>query len=195
MVCHPDCVTDAGITDDLDRALAATAAVVAGIGPHQWAAPTPCTEFDVRAVLNHLVRGNLVFVAILRDERWPAPGTDHLGDDPLAAYQRAATWLREEFAAPGVLETDYTAPFGTGSGARLAHVRIAENLVHGWDLARATGQRADFPCDVAERALARSRRNLTSRREGPGAPFAAEVLVPDRAPAVDRLAGFLGRRV
>lgn len=188
-------MTDVDITADLDRALAATAAVVAGIEPGQWTAPTPCTDLDVRAELNHLVRGNLVFVAIIRDEQWPAPGTDHLGDDPLAAYEGAAAGLREVFARPGVLEKEYTAPFGTGSGARLAHVRIVEVLVHGWDLARATGQPTDFPDDVAERALARSRGHLTTRPEGPGAPFAPEVPVPDDAPAVDRLAGFLGRRV
>jgi uncharacterized protein (TIGR03086 family) len=68
-------------------------------------------------------------------------------------------------------------------------------LTHGWDLARATGQPGDFPDDVAERALARSRRRLTARPEGPGAPFAAEVPVPPDASAVDRLAGFLGRAV
>lgn len=189
-------VTDADITIDLDRALAATAAVVAAIEPGQWTAPTPCAELDVRAELNHLVRGNLVFVAIIRGEQWPAQGTDHLGDDPLAAYQRAAARLRAAFATPGVLETVYTAPFGKGPGSRLAHVRVVEVLVHGWDLARATGQAAaGFPQDVAERALARSRRHLTTRPEGPGAPFAPEVPVPADAPAVDRLAGFLGRRV
>jgi len=70
-----------------------------------------------------------------------------------------------------------------------------ENLVHGWDLARATGQPGWIPDDVAGRALAWSREQLTSRPEGPGAPFAAEVPVPPDAPAVDRLAGFLGRPV
>ena len=188
-------MTDAGVTADLARALAATEAVVAGIRPDQWAAPTPCTELDARGVLNHLVRGNLLFVAIVRGEPRPVPGTDHLGDDPLAAYQQAAAQLQAAFAAPGVMESVYEAPFGTAPGAVLVHVRIAEVLTHGWDLARATGQPGDFPDDLAERTLARSRRRLVARPEGPGAPFAAEVPVPPDAPAVDRLAGFLGRAV
>jgi uncharacterized protein (TIGR03086 family) len=188
-------MTDVQVVKDLDRALAGAAAIVAGIRADQWPAPTPCTELDVRRVLNHLVRGNLLFDAIVRDEPRPAPGTDHLGDDPLAAFQRAAAQLREAFAAPGVLDSIYTAPFGTGPGAVLAHVRIVELLAHGWDLARATGQPADFPDDVAERALAGVTRALTTRPQGPGAPFAAEVPVPRDAPAVDRLAGFLGRPV
>jgi len=51
------------------------------------------------------------------------------------------------------------------------------------------------PTPCTERALARSRRRLTARPQGPDAPFAAEVQVPHDAPAVDRLAGFLGREV
>ena len=180
---------------DLDRALAATEAVVAAVAADQWTAPTPCTELDARGVLNHLVRGNLLFVAIIRDESRPVPGEDHLGDGPLAAYQRAAAQLRQAFRGPGVLASVYEAPFGTAPGTALVHVRIAENLVHGWDLARATGQARGFPDDVAGQALARSRQRLTSRPEGPGAPFAAEVPVPPDALAIDRLAGFLGRPV
>jgi uncharacterized protein (TIGR03086 family) len=188
-------MTEAGVLVDLDRALAATEAVVAGIGAGQWQAPTPCTELDARGVLNHLVRGNLLFVALTRGKSPPDRGVDHLGGDPLAAFRQAAGDLREAFAAPGVLEAVYTAPFGTAPGAVLVHVRIVEVLAHGWDLARATGQPADFPDDVAERALAGARQQLTSRPDGPGAPFAAEVLVPAGASAVDRLAGFLGRPV
>jgi uncharacterized protein (TIGR03086 family) len=188
-------MTNVELLADLDRTLAATEAVVAGVGPGQWTAATPCTELDARGVLNHLVRGNLLFVAIIRDEPRPVPGTDHLGGDPLTAFQRAAAGLREAFVQPGVLESVYEAPFGTAPGAAMVHVRIVENLVHGWDLARASGLPGDFPDDVAERALTRSRQRLTTRPEGPGAPFAAEVPVPADAPAADRLAGWLGRPV
>jgi uncharacterized protein (TIGR03086 family) len=188
-------MTEALILTDLDRSLAAAEAVVAGVKDEQWTAPTPCTELDVRGVLNHLVRGNLLFAAIIADGARPEPGADHLGDDPLAAFGDAAARLRAAFGAPGALEEIYTSPFGTGPGAVLAHVRVVEVLTHGWDLAQATGQPAEFPDDVVERALAGTRRALTDRPQGPGAPFAAEVPVPQDAPAMDRLAGFLGRRV
>jgi uncharacterized protein (TIGR03086 family) len=188
-------MSEADALADLDRSLDATEAVVAGIGAAQWSAPTPCTELDVRSLLNHLVSGNLVFAAVVGDKPLMDRNADHLGGAPLTAFQRAAGELREAFAAPGALESVYTAPFGTGPGAALLHVRIVEALVHGWDLARATGQPAAFPDDVAERALAATKRQLTSRPEGPGAPFAAEVPVAEDAPAIDRLAGFLGRPV
>jgi uncharacterized protein (TIGR03086 family) len=186
-------MADAGVLTDLDRALEATERVVAGIGPGQWSDATPCTELDVRGVLNHLVGGNLRFAAIVRGETGPDRSADVLGSDPLEAFRGAGQAMRQAFAAPGVLETTYTAPFGTGPGAVMVHVRIVETLVHGWDLARATAQQAEFPADVTERALALSRRQLTSRPAGAGAPFAAEVAVPAGAPAIDLLAGFLGR--
>jgi uncharacterized protein (TIGR03086 family) len=186
-------MTEADALTDLGRALTATEAVVAGIRAAQWSAPTPCTELDVRAVLNHLVSGNLLFAALVRGEPLPDRSADHLGGDPLTAFQRAAGQLREAFATPGVLESVYTAPFGTGPGAALLHVRIVEALAHGWDLARATGQPAAFPDDVAERALAATKQQLTLRPAGTGAPFGAEVPVAEDAPAIDRLAGFLGR--
>lgn len=184
---------EADALTDLDRALAATEAVVAGIRAAQWSAPTPCTDLNVRAVLNHLVSGNLLFAALVRGEPLPDRSADHLGGDPLTAFRRAARELREAFAAPGVLDAVYAAPFGTGPGTALVHVRIIEALAHGWDLARATGQPAAFPDDVAERALGAAKQRLASRPEGPGAPFAAEVPVAQDAPAIDRLAGFLGR--
>ncbi len=145
-------MSEAELLADLDRTLAATEAVVAGVRADQWTAPTPCAELDAREVLNHLVRGNLLFVAIIRDEPRPVPGTDHLDGGPLAAFQRATAQLREAFRGPGVLESVYDAPFGTARGTALVHVRIVENLVHGWDLARATRQPGDFPGDVAGRA-------------------------------------------
>ncbi len=76
----------------------------------------------------------------------------------------------------------------------LVQVRIVELLGHGWDLARATGQPAEYPGGLVERALAQARKGLAGPPDRPGAPFAAEVPVPAGAPAIDRLAGFLGRQ-
>ncbi len=188
-------VTDAAALGDLDRALNATEAVVAAIQPGQWNSPTPCTELDVRQVANHLVSGNLLFAALVRGDPPPDRSQDHLGDDPLGAFQAAGRGLREAFARPGALEKVYTAPFGSAPGSALVHARIVELLAHGWDLARSTGQQASFPEDVAERTLAAARRMMAANPQARGATFGPEVPVPDDAPAIDRLAGFLGRTV
>ena len=181
--------------NDLARATAGAERIVAGVGAGQWSDPTPCTGLDVRTLVNHLVSGNLLFAALVHGTPPPERGADHLGDDPLAAFRAATAKLTSAFATPGVLTAIYTAPFGTAPGVALVRVRILEHLAHGWDLARATGQPADFPDDLAERALASARTQLASRPEGANAPFAPEVPVPADAPAIDRLAGFLGRPV
>jgi uncharacterized protein (TIGR03086 family) len=122
-------MTGPDVLADLDCALASTEVIVAGILESQWSAPTPCTELDVREVVNHLVSGNLLFAALVHGGPLPDGNADHLDGDPLASFQRAAGELREAFAAPGALESVYTAPFGSGPGAALAHVRIVELLV------------------------------------------------------------------
>lgn len=191
---------------DLDRALAGAEAIVAGVRPDQCTAPTSC-EVDVRTLVEHVVAGNLLFAALLRDGALPEPGVpgdDALGGDPVAAFKRAGAELTAAFAAPGVLARAYPAPpgvvardtteAGTVLGADLLHVRLVEVLVHGWDIARATGQPADFPDDLAGRVLAAARQ-VPRPPPGPGSPFAPEVAVSAESPAIDRLAGFLGREV
>ncbi|MBO0806593.1 MAG: TIGR03086 family protein [Nocardiopsaceae bacterium] len=184
-----------GPLEDLERALAGAETIVAGITPGQWTAATPCDGLDVRGVVSHLVTGNLRFAALARGNPAPA-GDDLLGDDPAGAFSRAAAELAAALGAPGALDEVYKAPWGRATpGSVLAQVRITEQLGHGWDLARATGQPVPFPADLAERTLATARMTLSSRPEGPGAPFGPAVPVPDSAPAIDRLAGFLGRAV
>jgi uncharacterized protein (TIGR03086 family) len=178
---------------DMDRAIAAAQAIIAGIRDEQWAAPTPCAGVDVRALVNHLVIGNLHFAALVNRTPLPDRDADYLSGDPLGAFGRAAAELREAYAEPGVLSATYAAPFGTGPGVALVRARIVEHLGHGWDLARATGQPADFPDDVVERAILAASQQLADRR--PGSAFAAEVPVPADAPAIDRFAGLLGRPV
>lgn len=139
--------------------------------------------------------GNLYFTSLVSQAPRPDRDADQLGDDPLGAFGRAAAELRAAYARPGVLGEMYTGPFGPAPGVALVCIRITEHLGHGWDLARATGQPADFPEDVVERAITTARQQLASRPEGPGSPFGPEVAVTGDAPAIDRLAGVLGRSV
>ncbi|MDP9370240.1 MAG: hypothetical protein M3Q03_18535 [Chloroflexota bacterium] len=70
-----------------------------------------------------------------------------------------------------------------------------ELLIHGWDLARATGQRTDLAPDLAERSLGSWRAWFGDRPRGASGLFDPEQPVPEGAGAADRLAAFLGRRV
>ena len=178
---------------DLRAAIAGAEAIVAGIPSGQWGAPTPCAGVDVRALVNHLVTGNLHFASLISGIPAPDGDEDHLGADPAEAFRAAAASLTTALGVPGVLDRTYRLPVGQVPGPALIEIRLIEHLGHGWDLAKATGQPALFSDDVAERGLAIARRQLTNRPAGAHVAFGAEVQVPEHAPAIDRLAGFLGR--
>lgn len=179
--------------EQFTRALSAVGHLIAGIRDDEWSAPTPCTEWTVHDLVNHLVGVNLVFAALLSDQASPDLSGDHLGDDPVGAYRDSGVAIQAAFEQPGVLEWTCRGPLGTASGAARLHLRIADLLAHGWDLAQATGQPAELAEDLAEQALVFARTQLsTVPRTG---RFSPAQPVADDAPAIDRLVAFLGRPV
>jgi uncharacterized protein (TIGR03086 family) len=163
------------------------------IAADQWTAPTPCTEWSVRDLVNHLVGTNLVFVAMFEESPMPERGADRLGADPAGAYRRSAAALQAAAARPGVLERSQTTPVGAATGAERLRWRIADLLVHGWDLVQATGVVAELPSDLVEQALTLARAQLP--RQPRAGRFADPQPIPDNAPAIDQLAAFTGRPV
>lgn len=186
--------------DQLAEALVADRELVAGVGADQWTAATPCSEWTVRDLVNHIVGGNRLFAEILHGDtealarRQGLLGRDHLGDDPVSAYRSSADELLEAFRQPGVLQQMFTVPVGTVPGVAALQLRLVESFVHGWDLARATGQPVNFPADLVEQALAFTRSKLADLPPGSTA-FAPPQPVADDAPAIDQLAAALGRPV
>jgi uncharacterized protein (TIGR03086 family) len=128
------------------RALESTGKILAGVGPGQWAAPTPCDQWDVRALVSHLVSGNLWAAELAAGKSIEEVGTcldgDLLGTDPLGAYDASATAAAAAFAMPGALTAPCAVSYGPVPGAVYAGHRILDVLVHGWDLAVASGQDA-----------------------------------------------------
>lgn len=193
--------TSAMPVDLLARALEATGALVAGVRADQWDAPTPCADWSVRDLVNHVVGGNHLFASILDGGQLPGPeqaarmrGADHLDGDAVAAYRRASSVLQDAFCQPDLMERMFPSPIGTVPAIVLLHLRITEILVHGWDLARATAQPALLPDDLAEQELQFTRGKLGDVPAG-RSPFAPPQPVADDAPAIDRLAACLGRGV
>ena len=163
------------------------------IAADQWTARTPCTEWNVRDLVNHLVGMNLVFVAMFEESPMPERGADRLGADPAGAYHRSAAALLTAAARPGVLEQSQATQVGVATGVERLRWRIADLLAHGWDLSQATGLVAELPDDLVEQALTFVRAQLPSQpRAG---RFADPQPIRDNAPAIDRLAAFTGRPV
>ncbi len=100
----------------LDRALASTDRLIAGIDAGQWSTPTPCTEWDVRALVTHVTSGMLNFAALVRGDPRPDGTADDQADDPVAAYRSAAATMRAAFGAPGALDRIYPSPIGRRRG-------------------------------------------------------------------------------
>ena len=176
----------------LASALDATGRVLASIGEDQWTCPTPCTEWTVSELAGHLVTGNALFASALGAQS-PGAAVGAEGGIP-DAYDQSAKELVEAFRQPGALDDSVAVPFGNVPGLAALHLRITEILVHGWDLARATGQAAWFPEALAEQELAFSQAKLSEIPAG-RRPFAPPQPIADSAPAIDRLAACLGRQV
>ena len=103
-----------------------------------WARPTPCDEWTVRDLVNHVVGGNFRYVMILAGE--PADAGEHewLGSDPLGSFDDGFARVTESFSVPGILAAAVRHPrSGAMTAAQLRVLRVNELTVHAWDLARA----------------------------------------------------------
>jgi uncharacterized protein (TIGR03086 family) len=130
----------------LDRFLVASKGFehhLRSVSPDAWTAPTPCAEWDVRALVNHMTRGNLNYVGLLRgatrEEFLAARDADALGDDPVAAFTGSVQACAAAFAEPDALDRVVDYPLGKLSGRQALALRTADSTVHTWDLARALG--------------------------------------------------------
>lgn len=182
--------------DQLATALACTGTVIDAIGADQWRSPTPCTDWNVTQLVEHLATGNAGFEAVLRhQDPTPSATGGRAENGPAVAYRQSIAGLVDAFRSPGVMDRLVTVPFGTVPGAVAANLRLTEVLVHGWDLAQATGHPISvFPEHLAEAALAFTRASLGAIPPG-RSPFAPPQPVAAGAPAIVRLAACLGRPV
>lgn len=177
--------------DQLSRALKVTGTLIAELRPEQYSAPTPCTEWDVRDIVAHLVGMNLVFTALLNSQKPPSRDQQVLGNDPGSAFSSSAAALLSAFERPGALEQNFETPMGFATGQERLDIRMYDLLAHAWDLSQATGNRLEPLGDLAEQSLKFAHRQLAQQpRNG---RFNAAQPVTDGAPALDRLAAFLGR--
>jgi uncharacterized protein (TIGR03086 family) len=169
---------------------------VAAVSPGRLSDPTPCTEFDVRALLGHLV-------AVFRRVTSVAAGVPAIGHAPLVtdvpddgwggAARAAVRELEEAWADPAVLQREMVLPFGTLPGAAALASYTGEVLTHTWDLAVSTAQSPGWDDEVVSGALAAIRGKLPAATRPPGVPFADAVPVPAGAPVIDRLVAWQGR--
>jgi uncharacterized protein (TIGR03086 family) len=165
------------------------------VGPDDWRRPTPCSEWDVHALVNHVVGGNVRYQLLLHGaptERVEATrAVDHLGDDALASFVATADRVVACFHEDGALERIAHHVTGDRTGRELLSMRILDAAIHGWDLARAIGADETLDGDVVAFLLAYTAGLDLGPQQRAFAP--ADGHAPRRATPQDQLLHRLGR--
>jgi uncharacterized protein (TIGR03086 family) len=182
-----------------ERVLDTTNEVVDRVEPDQLGNPTPCTEWDVRAVINHITGGATMFAECVEQGSVPDSrlgelmGGDNLGDDFKGNYHAASDRARATFAMPGALDKTVKLPFGEMPAGVALNIAIMDVMTHAADIAKATGQSIDDE-EIIAIALNVGRQLITDDFRQPGV-FDAERQAGPNASAADKLLAFAGRKV
>jgi uncharacterized protein (TIGR03086 family) len=168
---------------------------VHAIRPDQWHAPTPCTDWEVRDLVNHLVYEQLWVLPLLDGATVQEVGDrfdgDQLGDDPVRTWDAAIGAARAALAAPGVLDRTVHLSFGDVPGRDYVKQLTTDLTVHGWDLARGIG--ADDGIDPELTGAVYEWTVPQLGLLGASGLFAPPVPVPDDADEQTRMIALFGR--
>ncbi len=174
----------------LDEIMPLLEELVDGIGAGQLGAPTPCATFTVEGVLEHMTAGATAFAPAFRGEPASAvPATTGTIQD---RWRAAMAELLAAVHSPGALDRTVAAPIGEVPGGVFARFVAFDGLVHGWDLATATGQPYAPDPELAAEVEAFVRQALTDGMRD-GDTFAAETPAPPDAGPLERIVAFTGR--
>lgn len=163
----------------------------------QWDDPTPCTEWSVRDLVNHLTAEQLWVPDLVTDgasieDVGDAYDGDVLGDNPRAAWDAAARGARKDFAAEGALEQTVQLSYGETPAIAYCAQMTTDAVVHTWDLSRAIGAEERLPDALVHFAL----EEVTPYAAGLSKTglFAAPIEPPPGDSPQTRLLALLGRR-
>lgn len=182
--------------DLLGPVLADLATVVSGITEAQLPDRTPCSELDVEQLRNHVLGWLTNFAAGFADPGGQAPGADvenYRAPADTGAQVRTAADTLDDAVRHGAAERPLKLGESAMPGDMALSMILWEYQVHGWDLARATGQDWTPAAAGVRESLAFAPMMLTEDYQGEGKTFAPRVPVPDDAPPLDRLLGLSGR--
>lgn len=144
--------TGEGLVAAHRAALQHTGSLVRGVPADAWDAPTPCAAWSARQLLDHVIGGNLWVPELIAGRTIAEVGDrldrDHVGDQPVTSYGLSATAADAGFSLPGALSEPVAVSYGPVPGEVYLGDRCIDVLVHGWDLAAATGQDRALPPEL-----------------------------------------------
>ena len=179
-----------------DRATAWTASKIAAADGQREAA-TPCDEWNVARLLDHLLDGQAIFAAGAAGAVVGPPIGDPprlAGNDPAAQYETARQATIASYSRPGVLAGTVNTPVGPMPAAQFLGIGVCDQLIHGWDLARGTHQDATMPPELAAAAWQMLGGRISDDNRGPGKIFKMPVPVPEDASVQAKLLAYTGRQ-
>lgn len=163
---------------------------VAGVPEDRWDAPTPCEGWTVRDLVGHMIDNHRRFLGLVGRELDPLPPAEQ---DAVGAITVAREQVLAALRDPARATETYEGRFGVRTFEWAVDTFLSFDLViHGWDLARATGQDETIPPDEVDRLL-RAAPDWGDMARAPGV-FGPEVEVPADADRQTRLLAFVGRR-
>ncbi|MFD3921828.1 TIGR03086 family metal-binding protein [Streptomyces sp. NPDC058595] len=169
---------------------------VHAVGADQWRAGTPCAEWSVRDLVNHLTAEQLWVPPLVSEGRTMAEvgnafDGDVLGDDPVATWDRAAAAARAAFAERGALDRTVRLSYGATPVAAYCSQMVLDAVVHTWDLSRGIGVNERLPRPLVDFA----REEVEPYADGLSGSglFDAPLTPPPGADAQARLLALLGR--
>ncbi|HET9443874.1 MAG TPA: TIGR03086 family metal-binding protein [Acidimicrobiales bacterium] len=178
------------------RATEEFAARVRAVADDQWHLPTPCADWDVRALVNHLVYENRWAVPLLEGRTLEEVGDrfegDLLGDDPVAAWAEASAAALGAAGRPGALEGTVHLSYGDVPAGGYLTQLSADHVIHAWDLARAIGADERLDPELVDFALPGTEADAEMAR-GAGI-FGPAVEIGADADPQTRLLAVTGRR-
>ncbi len=162
----------------------------------QWGLPTPCSEWNVRDLVNHLVYEDKWTTPMMQGKTVAEVGNafdgDLLGDDPVGAWEAASAEAREAIGAPGALERTVHVSFGDISGDDYAHQLFTDHVIHAWDLARAIGDVDKLDPELVEVCYTQLK-PIEEALKGSGA-YGEQVEAPEGADTQTKLLAVVGRQ-
>ncbi|MEU5404151.1 TIGR03086 family metal-binding protein [Streptomyces sp. NPDC005963] len=182
-----------------ERAADQFATLLETVTPLRLGDPTPCSEFDVRALLLHSVNGLHLMAHIGENGDWKSapPPVSAIADDAWrGAYEDAHRRFGKAWSDDAKLGSTVSSPWAEETvGAAMIGFALLETVVHGWDLSEALGRPAQLDPTLAEAVIPIAHDALPADRRGGAVPFGAVREAPAGADAYDRLAAWLGREV
>jgi uncharacterized protein (TIGR03086 family) len=179
--------------EQLSHILPTVSDLVDRIQPTQLDDPTPCTEFTVRDVLEHMLVLGGAFAHAFRGEEAPEihPPTQN-GRVPATEFRKTMDDLLDAVRSPGAMERTVASPVGEMPGETFARLVALDGLIHGWDLASSTGQTYQPPAAVVA-AVDQFARAAISDAMRDGDTFKAATTTPAGATQLEQLVAFSGR--